>query len=330
MVRPWLLLPPYLSHQLGSSALSALSSVSIQKKPPKWRSFQWKNLYFPNPVGPAGGVDKSARQVRAWWALGAGVIEAGTITLKAQKANPGPILKRNTQKEVLWNFMGFPNEGALKTAKRLKTLQSFKPTPVFANIGKSRHTPLSKAYQDYVKCIDILHPYVDAFVINISSPNTEGLMDLSQPSYLTELLTAIGRQVRDLDKPKHFFVKWSPDMKEDLFLKGLDIANGCGAGGHIICNTSRHLNRLSGFFPNQGGLSGRFLAGLSKDRLKIAHKHLSSDRNKYLLISVGGVMSAEDVGERLDMGADLVQCYSALVFKGPGFFLSCKKIDGRL
>ena len=153
------------------------------KKPPRWKSFKWGNMEFPNPLAPAGGVDKSARHMKAWWALGAGFIEVGTITPLPQKVNKGVSLKRNIKEQALWNYMGFPGDGLKLICDRL-TNNSSRPTPVFANIGKNRYTPLEEADQDYIQCISALNSCVDAFVINISSPNTKDLRNLSTPSYL--------------------------------------------------------------------------------------------------------------------------------------------------
>ena len=320
MVKPHLLLPPDFAHQLADLFLSAYSKTRGNKNPPKWKPVHWKNFYFPNPLAPAGGVDKSAKHLKAWWALGAGFIEVGTITPLPQKKNPSPTLKRNIKTQALWNHLGFPGEGLKVIQKRLKKWQKFRPTPIFANIGKNRTTNNENAEKDYIKCISSLYPYVDAFVINISSPNTKGLGDLAQPKRLKIFLQAIYQSLKSFEKNKKpFFIKWSPDLKNDDFLESLDIALECGAEGHIICNTSTQRETNS-IFPSHGGISGAPIANISKKRLKLIHKHLGKERKSQLLISVGGVLRPEDVFERLIMGADLVQTYSALVFQGP-FFL---------
>ena len=319
-------MPAGWSHQLADSCLSAFSVLAGKKPPPCWRGFKWKQIQFSNPLGLAGGVDKSARHIRAWQALGAGFIEVGTITPLPQKVNPGRVLKRNIGQKALWNYMGCPGEGALKISARLKALQRFKSVPVFANIGKNSNTALDLAYQDYTSCISKLSPYVDAFVINISSPNTEGLRSLAGSKYLKNLLEKIYQKSSGLAENRPIFVKWSPDMKEQDFLSALDTAGGCGVEGHIICNSSQELGRTGNAFPKTGGVSGAPLAKTAKKRLALAHKYLSRSRKKYLLISSGGVLKPEDLFERLDRGADLVQVYSALVFYGPHFFLKAKNL----
>ena len=319
------LLSPNLSHTLANYLLSFYSGIVGEKPPPTWSPLKWKHLYFPNPLAPAGGVDKSAKHMHAWWALGAGFLEIGTITPQAQKKNLGCTLKKNSREQILWNYMGFPNDGTEAVQKRLLALQGFKPTPIFANIGKSRDTKMNKAVEDYLFCIEKLHPYVDAFVINISSPNTQNLRDLSQPEKLIQFLQTIQQKLASFSEKKPFFIKWSPDLSEKKFLMALDLSIQQGAEGHILCNTSVQKNAENGF-PQHGGISGRPLSQMTKKKLELTHKHLGDERKNQLLISVGGVLEPVDVFERLNLGADLVQSYSALVFKGPLFFRKTSRL----
>ena len=317
-------LPPGLAHQTAELFLSLYSQSIGVKKPPEWRPLKWKNLYFPNPLAPAGGVDKSAKHLKAWWALGAGFIEVGTVTPLPQKKHPGPNLKRDWKTQTLWNHLGFPGDGVEAVRKRLQKLKP--PTPVFANIGKNRNTPNETAHEDYLKCISALYPYVSAFVINVSSPNTKNLRKLSRPQKLKKLLLPIQHKLNSFPKAKPFFIKWSADSEEKDFLQSLDTALECGAEGHIICNSSAHitnsaLRKEKTFFPpGRGGISGAPLSAPAKQRLKLTIKHLGAEKKNQLIISVGGILTPKQVLERLQMGADLTQTYSALVFQGP-FFL---------
>ncbi|MDE0119398.1 MAG: quinone-dependent dihydroorotate dehydrogenase [Bdellovibrionales bacterium] len=312
-------LPPGLSHQMADFLLSLYSRVAGSTPPPEWRSFHWNDLYFPNPLAPAGGMDKSAKHIKAWWALGAGFIEIGTITPQAQKKNPGTTLKKDGKTQAIWNHLGFPGEGVEVVQKRLKKWQHFRLTPIFANIGKNRETKNEEAGKDYLRCISTLYPYVDGFVINVSSPNTRDLRELSRPQKLKSLLQPIQKKLSAFKKRKPFFIKWSPDMDENEFLRSLDVTLEYGVEGHIICNTSIYRDPGS-LFPHYGGVSGAPLAKISKERLSLTQKHLGTDRKSQLIISVGGVLKPEDVMERLALGANLVQAYSALVFNGPFFF----------
>lgn len=324
--KPWLFLPAEWSHQIANIFLSIYATCNNNKSPPIWRPLKWKHLYFPNPLAPAGGIDKQAKFMKAWWAMGAGFIEIGTITPEAQKKNPGPSLKKNNQQQALWNNLGFPGPGVSTIVHNLKTLKHFKPTPIFANISKNRTSPNHDAIKDFLHCIQQLHPHVDAFVINISSPNTINLLELTQPQYLKKLLNTIQQELTKLSHPpKPFFIKWGPDLSERDFLLSLDIAMECGASGHIVCNSTTHREPNS-HFPKTGGVSGRPLTKISKQRLTLIQKHLHSERKNQLLISTGGILTPNDVLQRLDMGADLIQVYSALVFQGPYFFRQVKKV----
>ena len=276
-------------------------------------------------MGPAGGLDKSAKHIKAWWRLGAGFMEIGTVTPLPQKPNPRPNLMRNVKQQILWNHLGFPGEGLQKVCNRLQTLGSFRPTPIFANIGKNRWTSNKEAKKDYIQCISELHPYVDAFVINVSSPNTQELTQLLHAKNLKPLLQEVNQKLSSLKKKLPFFVKWSPDTSEKDFLMSLDTALQCGANGHIICNTTTQREKYKNF-PKYGGLSGTALSQLSKHRLSLTVRHLGGEIKNQLLISVGGVLELEDILERLALGAHLVQVYSAFVFQGPGFLRRAKNL----
>ncbi len=316
-------LMPHTAYQVAHLLLDLYSRTSPEKKVPEWRSVRWKDMYFPNPLGPAGGMDKSARHLKAWWTLGAGFMEVGTITPLPQKKNPGPTLKRSFKQKTLWNHLGFPGEGMEVVQKRLKALKGDRPTPLFANIGKNRHTPNDRAEEDYQKCIAMLFPYVDAFVINISSPNTKHLSQLAEPKHLKKLLTAVKEALQDHKKP--FLIKWAPDMNEKDFGQALDMALESGAEGHIMGN-SLTQHPPSSFWPSYGGLSGAPLRTLARQKLTFLQKHLGAERKNQLLVSVGGVLTVEEVFERLEWGADLVQVYSALVFEGPSFLKRAAKL----
>ncbi len=339
------MLPPNVAYKIADFLLVAYSLYAQDQPPPVWRPVQWKGLYFPNPLSPAGGIDKHARCIKAWWALGAGFIEIGTVTPLPQQKNPGVTLKRNTQQQALWNHLGFPGPGLNYVTKQLKKIQQFRPTPIFANIGKNRTTPNQIAYQDYIQCITHLYPYVDGFVINISSPNTKDLCQLAEPNQLKPLLKAIQNTLNHLPPTSHhkpstshnkpfishnkpsishnkkshslqILIKWSPDIPEKDFLLSLDTALECGVNGHILSNSS---NGLCSYFPKNGGVSGRPLTQKAKNQLVLTQKHLGTQRTNQLLISTGGILTIDEVFQRLAMGADLVQVYSALVFQGPLF-----------
>lgn len=278
-----------------------------------WRSVHWRGLHFSNPVGIAGGVDKNAETLKGWWAFGAGFVEVGTVTPQPQGPNPGRIMSRDIQHQALWNKMGFPSKGVDFVAAQL---QSHRPyhTPVFVNVGKNRTTPNEIAHLDYQKCMQSLAGLADAFVINLSSPNTKGLRELLEPQNLKKFLagTLAARPAVPV------LLKLSPDMTESEIRTTLDTSIAAGVDGFILTNTT--LARPSYLqFPVEGGMSGAPLREQSVKALCIATSHLGAKREQ-LIVSAGGVMTGEDVCERLDIGADLVQVYAALIYSGPHFF----------
>jgi dihydroorotate dehydrogenase len=274
----------------------------------------WRGLEFPNRIGIAGGVDKDARNVRAWWALGAGFVEVGTVTPRPQAGNTPPVVARDVSHEALWNRLGFPSDGLVKVRQRLEEVGRPYRAPVFANIGKNASTPLETAHLDYSELIRGLRGVVDGFVINISSPNTKGLRELLQPERLHAFLTPILTEKRE-----PVLLKLSPDTPDEDLERVLQISSDLGIDGWVLTNTSQSI-RDGLDFPKEGGVSGRPLADHSKQFLTRTLRLLGDRRAGRLIVSVGGIMSGSDVSERLALGADLVQAYSALIFEGPLFF----------
>ncbi len=325
MMKFFLLLPVSLAHFLAPFFLKVVCFFR-KRVTYQWSPFQWHNLQFLNPLGIAGGIDKNAFNVDDWWTQGVGFIEIGTVTPQPQKANPSPVLLRDTQNKILWNKLGFPNKGAEFIKKRLLKLKKPYPTPIFLNIGQNRQTPKEHASDDYISLIQDFRLIVDGFVINISSPNTKGLRDLASPSKIKTFLEPIAQVACGGSKPCHTFLKISPDMTAKDFFHLIDVSLSLGFKGWILTNTTE-ARPSSSSYPLDGGLSGAFLKEKSLKHLQLAHHYLieklgEQKRKEYLLISVGGVLSPSDVKKRLFHGADLVQVYTALVFEGPYFFKS--------
>ncbi len=320
MIRPWLLLPPKWAHDLGPWALPLIANL-FAKKENSWNSKKWRGLHFRNPLGLAGGVDKSGDSLLAWQKLGVGFLEVGTITPLPQKANPGKILDRDISQKAVWNKMGFPNAGVEHLQKKLTKIKNQITVPLFINIGKNRTTPNESASADYVFCMQALFSYADAFVINISSPNTTDLRELLKKENLKKFLQPIVDQKNQLPQKKPLLLKLSPDMEESSLLEALETSLELDLDGWILTNTT--LSRPANIsFPTEGGLSGAPLKTLSLKNLKVAADFLKTKKGDRLLISAGGIDSADDVQKRLQAGADLVQLYSALIFQGPRLFQS--------
>jgi dihydroorotate dehydrogenase len=304
-------LPPAWAHDLAPLGIQ-LYAEFFGAPVPKWRPFDWRGLHFRNRLGIAGGVDKNADLLERWPALGAGFAEVGTLTPQAQKENPGKIIDRHWQAQNLWNKMGFPNVGAREAFFRIECADY--DYPLFINIGKNRNTPIHEAVSDYTSCVASLEAVADVFVINMSSPNTPGLRDLQNKDAMKQIVSSIKQRTT-----KPLLVKLSPDLNDQQLQDALESAVNEGASGFTLTNTTTF--RPAGCpFPAEGGLSGKDLAPLAKARLQQAIQILGSKRKDLLLVSVGGVLSPADVKERLDLGADLVQAYSALAIHGPRFF----------
>lgn len=313
-MRPWLWLPASWSHQLAPAILPVVAKLASNESA-RWKSFAWKGLEFPNPLGIAGGVDKSGAQLTSWQALGAGFLEVGTVTPRPQGPNPGRIMDRDSKTLSVWNKMGFPNPGAEAVREQLDKIKTDLQIPLFINLGKNRDTDNQNAVKDYISAFKTLQEYSETFVINISSPNTKGLRDLQS----RELLSSFLAELRQVANSKKLLLKLSPDMNAGMLRESLDLGVQEKMDGFILTNTT--LQRPGDLpFPNEGGVSGAPLQPISRQTLELAVQHLGNDKKNYLIVSVGGIMDYEEVEWRLKHGADLVQVYAALIFQGPFFF----------
>lgn len=262
---------------------------------------------FYNPIGLGAGFDKNATMVRGIQDLGFGFTEIGTLTPKPQEGNPKPRMFRHIQEESIQNAMGFNNEGLLKVQKRLKKIYPF-TTPIGVNIGKNKVTPESQAINDYTTLIKALHSLGDYLVINISSPNTPGLRDLQNEEFITRLF-AEAKAITN----KPILLKIAPDMSVEDAVSLTKMAVDKGADGIIATNTTVDYSLVKE--PKDiGGLSGGVLKEKSFKIFEAIAKELYG---KTILISVGGIDSAQEAYKRIKAGASLVQIYSGLIFHGP-------------
>ena len=270
-------------------------------------------LKFKNPVGLAAGLDKDAKIYNELDAFGFGFIEIGTITPKPQDGNPKKRLFRLKEDQGIINRMGFNNGGIELAVQRLK---KNKGVLIGGNIGKNKVTPNEEAVNDYTICFEALYPYVDYFVVNVSSPNTPNLRALQDKEPLMELLSTL--QSKNILKPKAkpILLKIAPDLTDDQLLDIIDIVNETKIAGVIATNTTISREGLiSANKSEAGGLSGKPL----KDRSTEVIRFLSQKSNKsFPIIGVGGIHSAKDALEKLDAGADLIQIYTGFIYEGPG------------
>jgi dihydroorotate dehydrogenase len=286
-------------------------------------------LHFPNPIGLAAGFDKDAKLIDELACFGFGFIEIGTLTPKGQSGNDRPRLFRLPEDQAVINRMGFNNEGVLIAVERLKKRESSRGVKVIVggNIGKNKTTPNESAFEDYKICFEALYPYVDYFVVNVSSPNTPNLRELQEKEPLKKLLTQVKALSLAKEKSKPVLLKIAPDLNESQLKDIVEILLETKTDGVIAANTT--ISREGLIASNDriekigaGGLSGKPLTNRSNEIISFLRVKLGND---YPIIGVGGVMTPKDALEKLKAGADLIQIYTGFIYEGPGFVKEINK-----
>jgi dihydroorotate dehydrogenase len=319
LVRPLLFsLDPETAHRLTIELLRGASHVGLSLR--LLRTFQPPSkpktlfgLTFPNPIGIAAGLDKNGVALPAWTALGFGFIEIGTVTAKAQPGNPKPRIVRLPEQQALINRLGFNNDGADAIAERLRKLREtgrWPAIPVGINIGKSRATVLEQATEDYLYSFRLLRDFADYIALNVSSPNTPGLRDLQEPGALSRLLAAIRAEAGTAGKP--IVVKISPDLSLPELEAILAVCEEQRAAGIIATNTTLDHSSVSAELDEEGGLSG---APLRVRSTALVREIVA--RSTIPVIASGGICDVESAQERFQAGAQLVELYTGLVYRGP-------------
>jgi dihydroorotate dehydrogenase len=313
-------LDPERAHHLAFPVIQALGPVAPLVRrltvPRADLSVEALGLRFRTPFGVAAGFDKDATAVLGLGALGFGHVEVGTLTARAQPGNDRPRLFRLVADRALINRMGFNNHGARAAAGRLARLRSARGRPVIGvNIGKSRVVDVDDAVEDYLVSARMLAPLADYLVVNVSSPNTPGLRGLQEIDKLEPLLAAVAEAADTTP----LLVKIAPDLSDEEVVRVAELAVRLGLAGVIATNTTLsreglRTDRAVVEHAGAGGLSGAPLAARALEVLRVIRGVVPAE---FCVISVGGVDTAEDVQERLDAGATLVQGYSAFVFRGP-------------
>jgi dihydroorotate dehydrogenase len=305
------LFPPEVSHSLSLSGLKAVTFLYFSEpKPIVSEGLKVIGLQFSNRVGLAGGMDKNADFIDPLSYLGFGFLELGTITPKAQKGNIKPRLFRLTKEQSLINRMGFNNKGVMHAVEKIKKAKS--SAIIGLSIGKNHDTPLEKAHEDYLFCFKKAYPVCDYIAVNISSPNTKDLRKLESDRYFSDLIKSLKMHQKVLSKDfgyKPIILKLSPDLNES------ELENICkqildkDIDAIICCNTSINHN-----YSHEGGLSGEKIFEMSNKNLISFRSYLGS---QFPIIASGGVMSKNHFDRKLDLGADLVQIYTGMIYKGP-------------
>jgi dihydroorotate dehydrogenase len=322
-VRPLLFaLDPEAAHDFSLKSLDALNclgAVSPAAAALPRIPVRVLGLDFPNPVGLAAGLDKDGEHVDALAALGFGFLEIGAVTPRPQPGNPKPRVFRLPEAEALINRLGFNSRGLDAAVENLRGSRYRGILGV--NIGKNFDTPNERASEDYLACLRKLHPYASFVTVNVSSPNTKNLRNLQQPGELDLLLAALGAE-RDRLAERHgrrvpLAVKIAPDLDD----AGIEAVAGCvvsrGIDAVIATNTTLSREGVEHLPASRepGGLSGAPLKARATAVVARLRRTLPA---KVAIIGVGGIASAADAREKLDAGADLVQLYTALVYRGPG------------
>jgi dihydroorotate dehydrogenase len=317
-------LDPERAHEVTMHALARL-----QGSPFEWTvrermvsdPIEVAGLRFPNRVGLAAGLDKNARCIDGLGALGFGFVEVGTVTPKPQPGNPKPRLFRLPQANALINRLGFNNDGLEAFIANVKRSSFRRHGRILGlNIGKNATTPIEHATSDYLVCLDGVYPHADYVTVNISSPNTSNLRSLQSDQALEQLLCAIA-QKRAALADQHgrrvpVFVKIAPDLDEAQVRLIADALQRHKMDGVIATNTTIAREAVAGLPHAQepGGLSG---APVFEASNRVIAQLRSAVGPQFPIIGVGGILSAADAVAKIRAGADLVQIYTGLIYRGP-------------
>jgi len=315
------LLDPEIAHNLTFKILKFLNFIKfldlIKKSKPDPKNIL--GLNFKNKIGVAAGLDKNGEYIEILDKLGFGFIEIGTVTPRPQKGNSKPRLFRVLERDALINRFGFNNKGIDRVLESVK--KSNYSATLGINIGKNFDTELHQAVDDYLICFRKAYKFADYISVNISSPNTKNLRDLQSEEHINLLIKHLKAEQNKLKKLHQkytpFLVKISPDLEQanlDIICKTLIDYN---VDGVIATNTTIDRQDIlsSKHYKETGGLSGQPLKNKSNSTLKYIYKKL---QGKVSIIGVGGISSYEDAKEKFDNGADLIQIYTGLIYKGLG------------
>ncbi|BET09371.1 quinone-dependent dihydroorotate dehydrogenase [Pandoraea sputorum] len=315
------------AHHLTLATLRGAASLGLaglvgQTLPESPRTVM--GIRFPNPVGLAAGLDKDGSCIDGLAALGFGFVEVGTVTPRPQAGNPKPRIFRLPQAEAIINRMGFNNGGV---EQFLQNVQSARyKGPLGLNIGKNADTPIERAVDDYLICLEKVYPYATYVTVNISSPNTKNLRQLQGGDELDALLGKLKDKQRALSDRHGKYVpialKIAPDLDDEQIKVIAGTLTRHGFDGVIATNTTLSREAVAGLpYANEtGGLSGRPVFDASNRVIRALAAELGG---ALPIIGVGGILSGADAQAKLDAGASLVQVYSGLIYRGPELVREC-------
>ncbi len=327
LTRPFLFgLDPERAHDLTMEAIASLQGTPLQclwQQARQADPLRLAGLDFPNRIGLAAGLDKNGRCIDGLGAMGFGFIEVGTVTPKGQPGNPRPRMFRLPERDALINRLGFNNDGLDAFVANVKRARAFRAAGgiLGLNIGKNAATPIEDAASDYLTCLDGVYPHADYVTVNISSPNTQNLRALQSDAALDALLGALqqrrARLATQHGRQVPMFVKIAPDLDDAQIGVIAATLKANGIDGVIATNTTINRDAVVGLkhADEAGGLSGRPVFEASNRVIRLLRADLGQ---AYPIIGIGGVMSGADALAKINAGADLVQIYTGLIYKGPG------------
>jgi len=315
------------AHRLTLYALGVAHRSNLGRfvaTPPQDLPVDMFGIRFPNPVGLAAGLDKNAAHIDELGALGFGFVEVGTVTPRPQPGNPKPRMFRLPQHEAIINRLGFNNEGV---DALLRNVDASNYRGVLGiNIGKNKDTPNERAVDDYLFCLERVYRHASYVTVNISSPNTQGLRDLQEEATLRRFIETLREAQERLGSQagarKPMLLKIAPDLA-DAELDGMaEVLRSAGIDGVICTNTTIDHSAVAGdpHAQEAGGLSGKPLFARSTEVLRGMRARLGP---AVPIVGVGGILDGSDAVEKLEAGADLVQVYSGLIYRGPHLVTEC-------
>ena len=317
------LLPPEQSQTISHFFLKLFSGLYKSKQ----THLFVKGLRVKNRLGLAAGLDKNARLINEFDNIGFGFVEVGTVTPKAQYGNPKPRIKRLISHESLLNSLGFPNEGVRSIKSRLKKVND--DICLGVNIGPNKDTAPEEVINDYLLCYEEVCEYADFVTINISSPNTPNLRSLHNAENFKAVIDAIlSERNRHQKKPK-VFIKISPDEESKTYTNIIETINNSAIDGVIISNTSnnQNLKKSLNVAHLPGGISGKSLKNSSNKILKEIKTMINKEK---IIVAVGGIFDVDSYNEKFELGADLVQMYTGLIYEGPNLVKRIVKNDKQI
>ena len=325
LARPLLFsLAPERAHELTLSLLKSTYKMGLMRQSVALKPVTCMGIEFPNPVGLAAGLDKNGAYIDALASQGFGFIEIGTITPLPQAGNPEPRLFRLPKAKAIINRMGFNNDGVDQLVENVKA-SKFKGV-LGINIGKNAATPVEKAVDDYLICLEKVYNYASYITVNISSPNTQNLRSLQSGDALTELLETLKKRQLELAEENQHYVplvlKVAPDLEsEDIQFIAQQLLT-FKLDGLIVTNTTLSREGVENLphGDEAGGLSGAPVFAKSTACLAAFAEAL---KGQIPLIGVGGILSGQDALAKKNAGASLVQVYSGLIYTGPNLIKDC-------